>query len=236
MIKQVSDADGLDESCVTDGKAAALFRAYGGGTDFCRFYRQDDALLVAVLDSDYVICTVGGDPDFEELAAFVRINGFNSLLAEEDVCSGLEKNGLEAEFAREALMEYRGGYIPAPTEKNPPLDDVYAILKSSFGDIPYEPWLLDTSHRIRHGVSDVYVLGKSTCTVLFDHGGYAFVTQVATAPEERGKGSAKRLLQSAAGECSLHAKTRLVCREAIIPFYEKCGFERIGTVCRIYNK
>lgn len=235
MIKQIFDVGGLDESRVTDGKAAALFRAYGGNTDFCRFYRQDDALLIASLDSDYVICNIGGEPDFDELAAFVRINGFNSLLAEESVCGGLEKR-LEAEFAHEALMEYHGGHIPAPTEKNPPLDSVYAILNVSFGDIPYEPWLLDTSHRIRHGVSDVYVLGKSTCTVLFDHGGYAFVTQVATAPEERGKGSAKRLLQSAAGERSLHAKTRLVCREAIIPFYEKCGFDRIDTVCRIYNK
>lgn len=240
MIAQTCDISELtakSSANAVEGKALCLFAAYGADKDFCRFYRQDKALIIAVLDNDYVICSIGGKPDYDELAAFICANGFNSLFTTAEICAELDGK-FPADFCRNALMEYHGEYIPnKKTIKNPPLDEVYRVLNAAF-DIPYEPWLLDTSHRVRHGVSELYLLDSaSSCTVLYDLGGTAFITQVATLPSERGKGTARRLLHDVAGRYKQNGRrVQLVCRESLREFYEKCGFIRAGTVCQISAK
>lgn len=238
MISRAYDISEISEKIeinAVEGKALCLFASYGADREFCRFYRQDNALVIAVLDGDYIICDIGGKPDCDELAAFICAGGFHTLFTSREICEGLEGK-IGGDFGYNTLMEYRGEYMPdAETVKNPSLDDAYGVLKAAF-DIPYEPWLLDTSHRIRHGVSELYLLGGvSTCTVLYDIKGLVFITQVATTPEARGHGAARRLLRDVAGRYRQDGKiVRLVCRESMRGFYGKCGFERVGEVCQIY--
>ena len=58
-------------------KIRALFNAYGGSYDFCRFFRQGGTYL-ACLDGSFVICEDPGC-DWEELAGFLAMNGFSDL-------------------------------------------------------------------------------------------------------------------------------------------------------------
>ena len=130
-----------------------------------------------------------------------------------------------------SLMEYNGNFLDDCVETNPPLQDVFSVLSTSF-DIDFEPWYLDMSHRVRHGVLEVYRYEKSVLAVQYNINGEALISQVATVTEYRGRGYASKLLSAVCGRLN-GSEVFILCEDKLVEFYRKIGFVFKKNYCQL---
>lgn len=217
-----------DKDNVEALKIYALWRSYGTKYDFCRFYTADGAIF-CTLNGSFVIAETG-KCDFEELADFISINGFSDIFCSEAAGKALsEYLCLKSDIVH--LMRFEGQAAARETENDTPLEEFYSMLKTSF-DIEFEPWYLDMSHRIRHGITRTRRLENSVLVIQHDLFGSALLSQAATVPSGRGKGGASRLLSAVCAELA-PSGVYVLCTDELRRFYEKNGFIRIRGKCAI---
>ncbi|MCM1164870.1 MAG: GNAT family N-acetyltransferase [Lachnospiraceae bacterium] len=216
-------------------KIRALLLSYGLKYDFCRFFVGDfgaGRAFLGELNGSFVL-SESGACDYEELAEFLAFSGFSELFCTESVGEPLSKL-LPCRVQKVNVMRFEGAAVPCGTVKAPPLDDVYTILKTAF-DIEYEPWYLDMSHRIRHGVSAFRMLDGSVLAIQHNINGEALLSQIATLPEKRRQGNARRLILSVCAELS-GSDIYVICGDELSDFYRKLGFRRTGGACSLWRK
>lgn len=208
----------LPEHGVEAQKIRALWLAYGAKWDFCRFFRQGSSYLGA-LDGSFIFCE-DQDTDFEELAEFLVMCGFSDIICSEHagkVLSGL----MNANFHKVNLMTYNGSKIEGDLPKEVQPSEIWEIIEKRFSPA-FEPWYLDMSHRVRHGVSKCFSDGKAALVVQHDINDEALVSQVSVLPEVEGKGYASALLHNVCAR--LNSKVQVICENSVCMFYEKNGF------------
>lgn len=232
MIERIYSEGQLSElpaNGVEAQKIRALFRAYGGGYDFCRFFRQrspDGSTYFSALDSSFVI-SGGAGADYAEIAQFLNIHGFSDVFCSEEAGIQLEKL-LAAFFTRVDLMEYSCEKADVSCQEilrgleiSP--SDIWKIIGTRF-EIQFEPWYLDMSHRVRHGISTCFSDGKAALVMQHNINGEALLSQVCVLKEFEGLGYASRLLKTV---CSaVPGKVQIVCENSLAAFYRKCGFSK----------
>lgn len=222
----------LPEKGITAQKIRALLAAYGTGYDFCRFYRHNGGSFLAGMGESFVLCA-GGGADCEELAQFLNFSGCAELLCDSE-CGGKINVSLGSDLSRVNVMRYGGTGIPCEMECSPPLSEMYDIVGTVFG-FEYEPWYLDMSHRVRHGVARCRKLEGSALVIQHDINGEALISQVATLPAQRGRGLASGLISSVCAElCG--REIYILCEDGLIPFYRKNGFEVCGDLAQLTRK
>lgn len=230
MIQQIfepCELSALPEKGIEAQKIRALYNAYGAKYDFCRFYRQGNS-YISVLDGSFVLC-LDSAADLEELAEFLQMQGFSDIFYSEAVGKALSDR-LGRGFDIVNLMKFSGGSVSVEFDNEPSLSDVYKIISEGF-DIAFEPWYLDMSHRVRHGISKCCVLdSKAALVIQHDINGEALLSQVATLKAHWGEGLAKKLVTSVAASLS-PSVVYVVCEDALVGFYERCGFEAIEKKC-----
>ncbi len=226
-ITDVSQLDLLPAHGVEALKIRALADAYGAGYDFCVFYSVGKRAFLANLDGSFVL-SEGAGVRYSELSDFLAVSGCKELFCSERAAKRI--TGFRAEKAVN-LCRFYGEVETGDYRKDPPLDEVYSVLKTAF-DIPYEPWYADMSHRIRHGVSRAAMLGDSAALVIQHNiNGEALLSQIAVKPDVRKQGMAKRLILAVCAElCDVY----VLCENELLGFYGKCGFKRVGAKRVLY--
>lgn len=225
MIRRITSAfANLPGSGILAQKIRALMLAYGTEYEFCRFYCSDD-FFISELGGEFVVSEIGCNPNYDELSEFFGFCGFSKIFCSECVGERLSEHiGCKREIVN--LMRFAGQGDICETEHNPPLSEVYEILKSAF-DIEFESWYVDMSHRIRHGITFVRRLGDSVLTIQHNLNGEALLSQVATAPQGRNKGNATRLIRTVCAELFPSA-VFVLCSDELAEFYQKIGFSYNG--------
>ncbi len=219
------------------------YYAYSVGYDFSSFFAvQREGVTVGVIslfNSSMIVGAVQGytfnDDEIEELAIFIRMNLPHSVELDPIFSSRLYplvkelySVDLRTQFA------YRGKPQTSDLQVDevPRLDDVFEILSESFPDLEksYELWLTDTSHRVRHGLSQSFLSdGCTTATIQYIIDGTAVIGQVATKPEFRGRHHARRLLYWIGGRLTADGyDVRLFARPHRVSYYEEIGFAAIS--------
>lgn len=243
MIEQIFDENRLlaalgETHDIFSGKVWALYAAYGFKYDFCTFFVQENG---AVIGNYYgkaaVFCPEDADCDFEELSEFLEMPMFGEVLMRYELA---EKLGLSENAEKNNIVRFRKAaetmcdITKEDVDNTPALGKVYEILKDGF-DIDYSIWYTDISHSTRHGISESYVYnGAATVTKMFTYGDVSFLSFVASALDARGTGAAGKLVRRVClDECAKGRDVFLICRDAVIGFYEKCGFERTGFTAAI---
>lgn len=220
------------------------FYAYGTDYDFSRFFlieKSDVKLgLISVFNSSMMISSFEGqsfdDDIIGEIATFVNMNKPMSVEFECAYAERLEKL-LEQEYKTDVRTEFefvsKNMLPPTLVNELPKLDDVFNVLKTSFPSIAesYEMWITDTSHRVRHGLSQSFLLGEyTTATIQYIIDGTALIGHVATVPAERGKFHARHLLYWIGERLTLDGfSVKLFARPHRVSYYEEIGFKEIGT-------
>ena len=235
MITQISDLrefDLMPQKGIEAQKIRALYLAYGTDYDFCRFYRQGSSYL-SLLDGAAVLYA-DDSADITEIAQFLMVSGCREVFCSTNAAAALAPL-MNTSCTYVNLMRFCGQPYNAPLDTEPSLSDVYDIVREGF-DIDFEPWYLDMSHRVRHGISQCRVLEEKAALVIqHDINGEALISQVATLKDHRGNGLASRLVRAAAH--SLHpSEVYIICEDELVGFYRKCGFEESGKKCLIYCK
>lgn len=228
MIRRVNSPEELSvlpRKGIEAQKIRALLLAYGTKYDFCRFYVSEEVVLCET-DGSFVVCELNERVDLSELAEFLGFVGFSELFCSERVGGALSKI-LKCNAQRVNIMRFCGE--PAEidgVDREPPLDEVFGILAASF-ELDYGKWYTDMSHRIRHGVANARRLDGSALIIQHDINGEALLSQIATFPEQRGKGNASRLILSVCAELS-ESDVYVICEDKLLRFYRKLGFDKVA--------
>lgn len=228
MITQISDKNQLIfPDNYYGNKLSSLLNAYGTNYDFCRFYKSDDG-FIGILNSAMVY-TGELISDIEEFETFVGLISPSEIEMPFSVGNVIEICGYNK--IPRVMFEFSDGDYPENmnVNENPKLDEVFEIVKDGFGLEKYHDlWLTDTSHRIRHGVSRIYLWEKTTATCYFVNNNTAFFGQIATAESERGKGNARKLLYWIYNKMKCEGKrATLFAQPHRTGFYREIGFKEI---------
>ncbi len=227
-------------------KILSNFYAYGIKYDFLRFYeiiseKENCGIgLISIFNSSMVIeLDFDKEIPYEEIGELMTFISFNSPLTIE----------MPFYLAIEGKKHLRGVYLPCdrtefaftPHEigqalvinEAPKLDDVYAILEECFPIVrnSYHLWLTDTSHRIRHGLSQAFLVeNKTTATLQYMVNNIALIGHVGTFPSHRGKHYAREMLYSIGDKLFAQGlEVRLFARNHRVSYYNEIGFLPIGS-------
>ena len=247
MIKQIFELDSVFNYLTENYYAYKLishFKAYGTKYNFCRFYivelNEKTEAIICIFNSSMVVATVKGfyctDAFIEDIITFINMNSPNSI----EMDSSISKKFIpiiEKEYSRieRTYFEFVEGNFDRNiiVNENPNLDTVFPILAEGFEEIKnnYELWLTDTSHRVRHGLSKVFLLeNHTTATMYFQENGVAFLGNISTSPNYRGKNYARTLLYYLYNNFKKQdIKAYLFAKENRKSFYEQIGFKSILT-------
>ena len=219
------------------------FLAYGTKYDFLRFFfieqKGEKLGMFSEFNSALMISTFEGrefsDEMLEELSGFIRMLKPFSVELERKYGDRLAQL-LDDEYRSEKRTEFDFvpiGKLPQlEIDETPKLDDVYRILAQCFPRLEdsYEIWLTDTSHRIRRGLSQSFLMGDyTTATIQYIIDKVALVGQVGTVPEERGKMHARTLLNWIGERLWQQGiRVKLFARPHRVSYYDEIGFKAMG--------
>lgn len=219
------------------------FAAYSIKYDFARFYvlrRGEQAVtLISIFNAAMMCADITGQSltaaEVEELAHFILMNSPYSVELDPryaETLRGLIGKNYSSELRTEFAYSARGELPALDVNECPPLDDVYAILKESFPALAdcYELWLTDTSHRVRRGLSQSFMMGGcTTATIQYIIDKTALIGHVATLPEYRGHYYARRLLYWIGERLTNDGyDVRLLARPHRVSYYREIGFAAVS--------
>lgn len=223
-VKSMEEFVDLPNSGIPAQKIRALLFAYGTEYEFCRFFHSDD-FIISELGGEFVVCEIGCNSDYDELSEFFGFCGFTKIFCSERVGEQLSER-LRCKCEIVNLMRFAGQGVLCETEHNSSLSEVYETLKLAF-DIEFEPWYLDMSHRIRHGITSVRRLENSVLAIQHNLNGEALLSQIVTVPQGRNKGNAARLIRAVCAELYPSA-VFVLCHDELTEFYKRVGFLQDG--------
>lgn len=234
--------DGLKENNYTR-RIKSHFIAYGTDYDFSRFFmieNEGEKLgMISVFNSSMMISSFENktfdDRILEETAGFILMNKPSAV--EFEVCysqklSELLKEEYKGEKRTEFAFVPKNKVPPLDVNEVPKLDDVFSILSTCFPKLAdsYELWMTDTSHRIRRGLAQSFLMGNyTTATIQYIIDGIVLVGHVGTVPEERGKFHARKLLYWIGEKLTRDGfEVRLFARPHRVSYYNEIGFRECG--------
>jgi GNAT superfamily N-acetyltransferase len=219
------------------------FLAYSTKYEFCRFFAVDDydkhCGIICMFNSSMIVSSFEDTPFsreiLSEIASFAVINKPLSVELPvkyardlERMCSIEYMGDKRTEFAFSA----QGELPELDVQELPRLDDVFNILADCFPAIKnnHGLWLTDTSHRVRRGLAQSFVLeGCTTATVQYIIDRVALIGHVGTLPEYRGQHYARKLLYWIGEKLTADGfDVRLFARPHRVSYYEEIGFKKCG--------
>ncbi len=224
------------------------FLAYGIKYDFSRIFvidRKGEAVgLISAFNASTVISDMKGTDftgkELEDIAIFIHMMKPYSVEID-PVYSDRLKPLLDDLYKPDDRTEFAfcsKGILPdLNVDECPSLDAVFDILKVSFPTLAqaYELWITDTSHRVRHGLSQSFLMKDetgtscSTATIQYIIDRKALIGHVATLPEYRGRFYARRLLYWIGERLTNDGfEVRLFARPHRVSYYEEIGFKAIA--------
>lgn len=112
---------------------------------------------------------------------------------------------------------------------------INAAADTAFTQMPYDSWLTEISHKVRHQLAQIYILYQadkpiSTMGIYFQNTHTALLGGLATLPEWEKCGYGSRILQDTVDAA---IRKNLCCglftaNDQLLPFYQKNGFEPVG--------
>lgn len=243
MIQFVDNSELMSEALnfcddkLCGARIASFLEAYGYSYQFARFWIQkssDDMITAALSCVDGVASLEASEnADYEELSAFLPFSEMKTLFSDEKTSEKLGMNMI----SRSNSMVYNGKSKRSCFEynviKNVDLKAVYACLSSSFDDLPpFEEWLPDVSHRIRHKTASAFAKEQngvytSVAMAVGESEKAVILGGVATAPEYRNMGYAGELVSFFTEYfANANKKIYLCCEKDKLNFYNNLGFVR----------
>lgn len=205
-------------------KIFAAYSAYGAEYGFCRFYACGEG-TVHVYNSSMVI---DGDVDNEDVTTLIRMTKPMNVEVSGGTPLNIEGYGKLHRTLFGAVPQKDGADFSEITAEGgiERFRRCYEILAESFENMGrFDEWYADISHRVRHGVSELYLRDGSTVTKSFEVGGFVFLSHIATEKSARGRGGARRLLYSLARKFEGEGKAAyLFAFDHRKSFYEAIGF------------
>ncbi len=236
MIKQIYSLDGgaLSPLNPIQGRISTYYEAYGAKLPFCSFFMSDGITMMRCGGEIYADCK--DNADTHELCLFLSMYQNPPLYisgADDELVTRLSDMGYTPKLLNLCIAKtehIRTPDIPICDEAD--YRAAFEILKSGFGftEDSFALWYTDLCHRVRHGVSRLFLLPTdgafaATATAVYQKRQAAFLSHIAVKEELRSMGLGKRLLCGTAQRLESEY-AMLLCRDRVLGFYQSCGFEK----------
>ncbi len=156
MIRLASGADipaaGESEALL---RIRALYRAYGDGCAFLRFFTDDAGALLSVMDGFAVLHAPRGVND--EWLYFLSMQEEIRIVRTVPAVAERLARQWNVPYKTGKVMRFAGEYtLPTADLLPPDPRRHYALLCRSFDTMPpFDSWYVDVSHRLRHGMAHI---------------------------------------------------------------------------------
>lgn len=230
-------------------KAIGPLLSYGTEYRFVQSWEQrdEDGHLLSFLSSfygDLVVYSKDSLPDsaLEELKEFLKVISWNTLTAVPEL-TGQPRTG--------CLMKYEKGADCTAIPTTEPVEivqnqdfkalyDLLAVNNPGYFPADYPDWLVDFSHRVRHGTASSILLKQgdkyvSTAAALVITEPAVFLGAISTNPDCRGKHFAHTCIRYYA-ETYADRTVYLMCMPEKQAFYEKAGMKKTGEFSVVEHK
>ncbi len=248
MIYFLEDADKtLETACglfpASGTQIYGYAARYGGMFPFCTSWivQDESGRAVGALGRFHMSlrlsCGMLSEKVFLELLEFLSFLQWDTLEGPADI---IQQVAEYKDFSQGSLrfgktMErMSGGELPAldcfPIQENPPLRELFAILRDctqEFLNADEMEWRRDASHLLRHeGGVYAAIEGKALAGITALSPQWGFISQVATLPEERGRGFASALINWCVRFLSNTGRNAVLicCNSQAERIYQKLGF------------
>lgn len=231
-------------SCIGT-KAILPLCAYGTEYDFAEAWIQrasDDGTspitaFVSKLYGDVTVCA-SHSADRAELELFLQAVGYAGLVSNIPLFD-MPSDGHIMCLAKGSDCKARISDDETHIIENGSLKDFYGLLSINYPDnvfSRYEDWLVDLSHRVRHGITETALLecggeNVATASALCITGKAVLLGAVSVNPDKRGRHYAHTLLKYFA-ERFADKTIYIMCKPDKVLLYEKAGFENKGVFYR----
>lgn len=236
--------DFCTSSCI-GVKAITPLIAYGTEYDFAESWVQresdaGEAAVTAFISRFYGDVTVCAIPtaDRAELEMFLRTIGYSGLV------SNIPLFDIPVDGHVMCLEQGNACTASVSNDKtqitdNGSLKEFYELLSKNYPDnvfSRYEDWLVDLSHRVRHGVTETAVLScdgenVATASALSITDRAVLLGALSVNPNQRGRHFAHTLVKHFADKFR-DRTVYIMCKPDKIGLYEKAGFENIDKFYR----
>ncbi len=243
MIKFLSEIDENIFNRLTNNhysrKIKSNFLAYGVKYEFSRFFIicEDgiDFGLINLFNSSMTVSTFSNfilNENFvNDLVTFINMNLPDTIEIDKSIAIKI-KQQLECDYKATDRMDFKfcehDFHTSMTVNEVPQLDKVFNVVSQCFPSLKnsYQSWITDTSHRIRHGLSQIFMIGDfTTAYIHYIIDGCAVVGQVATLPESRGHHHARELLYYIGDKLSQNnIEVHLFARSHRVSYYKEIGF------------
>lgn len=247
MIKLISEKEKTDfkylEKSHYSRKIISHNDAYGTKYDFCSFYFVYSGVeklgVISLFNNAMVAETYEGKSfngeAVRDMAFLINAHKPQTVELSPKYAAELIKY-VESDYSLGERHQFefvcRNKLPELEVNEFPKLDEVFDILKTGFPDLEpcYGAWLTDTSHRVRRGFAQAFILNKcTTATIQYIIYGKALIGQVATLPEYRGRKYARQLLYWIGEKLNKDGITvYLFARNHRKSYYEEIGFKEIS--------
>lgn len=227
MIKRIFDTDIKLSESYYGYKIRSLLNAYGTSYDFCKLYTNEEGGTILTYNSTLI---ADGIFDKSELDGFIEMLCPVTVEVSANIRLDLSSDYIQTErtlFKAPKNLSFGEGIN---VKHNAFMAECFPIISEAFGITEFDEWYVDISHKIRHGVSDIYIYKTTTVTKAFDINGFVFLSHIATASADRGQGNAARLIKWLCENYEKECKeVYLYSKKERYTFYQSLGFEPILT-------
>ena len=250
MLKRAEEADrrAIERFCSGSLPGAYLecrLRCYGFGYGFVKFwFAEEKGEVTAVIGAleDSAVLLASPDADHSELAAFLRMVPFSSVMT---AAKTAERCGFRGFKIKQSLV-FRGAQAASPAVQPEDMKTVYDLISR---EIPgsfsretnaYLSFLSDFTFRQNRGFARARALfaNATLCACALtaaETPSSAVLSGVAADPRFRGRGNGRRVVLSLANELKAEGKTVYVIalNYGAAAFYRHIGFEDLQPLAMI---
>lgn len=227
MIKRIFDTDIKLSESYYGYKIRSLLNAYGTSYDFCKLYTNEEGGTILTYNSTLI---ADGSFDESELDGFIEMLCPVTVEVSTNIRLDLSSDYIQTERTLFKAPKNLSCGEEIDVKHNAFMAECFPIISEAFGITEFDEWYVDISHKIRHGVSDIYIYKTTTVTKAFDINGFVFLSHIATASADRGQGNAARLIKWLGENYEKECKeVYLYSKKERYTFYQSLGFEPILT-------
>ncbi len=197
------------------------------------YFQTDNAepqSIISIKNGCAVICVLNENFSFEELTSFLSFLHIEEVLSDLNLGDGYKEIPLL--MATTKTFDTTDLVVTSPLWKMSQYKALHELLSEE--NQCFDTWFTDFSRRVNEDFAfavcdEDYV---SCATVPCVCGEYGIIAGVFTAPEHRGQGRAQKCVKGLLGRLNNKGikKAYLWCNDDKVKFYEKSGFQVIGSL------
>ncbi len=217
MITLVNEIPFINSLSAEAVKINCLYESYKNDSSVMFWVQNGNCAYISMTDGNMIICSKS--PDFDELRDFVTV--LNPACVFSDSVT-LEKIGRTP--PENINIMYREADIEGETESDSlSSKELYDLLDVKGLSLPEYPYFaVDYCRRLNGGFAQYFALKDKCAVITFNCRNYAIINGLASREKGYGSIALKGILQKNYGKHFL-----VCCRDSVMPFYEKNGFEKL---------